>query len=147
MDKYLINENTLVIMPYEDSKSKVIEKYITYVVENLPINIIKESCLYYGSSLKGRCEATEYMIGIKYKCPIIISEVKELLFFPTTSLKNNTCIWFNYNSLKKYCQRNKQLFVELINNEEIYVEISNYAFSNQVLKTSRLDSILKGKYR
>lgn len=147
MDKYLINENTLVIMPYEDGKSKVIENYITYVVDTLPINIINESCLYYGSSLKGRCESSEYMTGIKYKCPIIISEVKEIIFFPTTSVKNSECIWFNYNSVCKYHCNNKQLFVKLINNEEFVIEISNYAFSNQLLKSSRLDSILKSKYR
>ena len=146
MDKYLITNDTLVVMPYEGDKTKIVEKYVTYIINDLPLNIINKSCLYYGSSYKGRCDASEYMIGIKYKCPIIISEIKDILFFPTTSVKNPGCIWFNYKSVSKYYYNNKQLFVEIINGEKIIVDISNYTFSNQILKTSRLDSILKSKY-
>jgi len=87
VDKYYINENTLMIMPYNGIQSKVIESYISYVVNRRPYDIINDSCKSYGSSLQGRCEATDYMIGVKYKCPIVISEVKEIIMFPTTSAK------------------------------------------------------------
>ena len=141
MNKYIINESTLVLFSL-GNKTQVYEKYTNYIVDKELLTIINESCMYYGSSFKGRCEATEYLIGIKYKCPIIISEKHNIIFFPTTSFKCNDCVWLNYKAIDKYYFNDKsELIVHLINKKTIELNISNNVLSNQILKSSRLESI------
>ena len=83
-------------------------------------------------------------MGIKIKVPIIISESKKIIFFPTMSLKNINCIWFNLNSIDKYFSTTDSLLnVKLINGSNITINCSNYIFNNQYLKALRLKSILK----
>lgn len=145
LDFYLINENTLAIIPYKN-KSKVIEKYITYVVNLLPTEIVNNSCLYYGSSYKGRSESSSYFLGTKYKNPIIISENNRVIMFPTTSPNNVDCLWINYKGISKYYSHNLSTTkIELINNKILTINLSNRIFGNQVLKSSRLDLIIGKK--
>lgn len=144
MNKYIINNNTLVLMDNGNNTTKIIEKYVVLIINENIFNIIDESCKYYGSSYKGRCKSTEYLMGIKKKVPIIISESKKIIFFPTMSLKNKNCIWFNLNSIDKYFSTTDSLLnVKLINGSNITINCSNYIFNNQYLKALRLKSILK----
>ena len=143
MDKYIINENTILVMPFEN-KSKVIEKYVTYIIDNSVMNIIDESCKYYGSNLIGRIKSTKYLTGLSTKLPIVISEKYNLIFFPTTSYKNSKCVWINYHAVIEYYSNNKQCINILLNNEKrINLDVSNNVFNKQLFKASRLETILK----
>ena len=145
MNKYIINESTLVLFSL-GNKTQVYEKYINYIINENIVDIVDNSCKYYGSSLRGRCDATEYLIGIKYKCPIIMSENKNIIFFPTTSYKNEDCVWINYKGIEKYYLNDKNsLIIELINGKILELNISNNVISNQILKSSRLESIFLNK--
>ena len=148
MENYIINLDTLVVLPHANG-SKIIEKYKEVYINKSPTQIINDSCKYYGSSLKGRCESTYYLIGIKYKCPIIISEVQKIILFPTASYNNKECIWFNYNSILNYYSEYKKnkLIIHLINNKNITINISKNVISNQIFKSARLESIIKSKNR
>lgn len=145
MNNYIINESTIAVISNKNS-TQILEKYQSLNIRDKAINIIDNSCKYYGSSFLGRCSATEYLIGIKYKCPIIISEVKEIIFFPTASYKNEECLWINYKSVKKYYTNNdQQLEIEFTNSKKIIINLSNRVFCNQIFKSSRLESILRSK--
>lgn len=143
MEKYIINKSTCAIIPNND-KSTVIEKYITYNINKTTYEIINESCLYYGSSLIGRISSSEYLLGIKYKTPIIISEKNNIVMFPTGSYKNVETMWFNYELITKYYEYNNILIVEF-SDKKVEINISKYVFNNQMFKSSRLDSIIKNK--
>lgn len=148
IDNYLINENTLAIIPDGLYRSKVIENYLSVNVDLTPIEIINYSCLYYGSSYVGRCESSAYYLGTSYKVPIIINESKKVIFFPTESFRNNSCIWLNYCGIHKFYSEksnNKSTIIELINHKLLTINISNKIIGNQFLKSSRLDSIYKSK--
>lgn len=133
-------------MPYNKNQSKVIENYITYIVNKKVFDIINDSCKSYGSSYIGRCEATDYMIGVKYKCPIIISEVKEIIMFPSSSAKKEDCVWINYNAIEKYYTNNKNILIILLKNgRKFELNISSRIISNQIFKSSRLESVIKSK--
>lgn len=54
LNNYELNFETLLIVPYEKNKSKVYELDGEFVVNMTPLNIIKNSCLYFGSSYEGR---------------------------------------------------------------------------------------------
>lgn len=143
MEKYIITEATLVLVSL-GNKTRIIEKYQEIIINKSIQDIVNESCLYYGSSLRGRCDSTYFLIGVKYKCPIVICEKKNLFFFPTTSFKNKDCIWFNYLGIKKYfLDKNKILNIILSNEKKVFLNISNNIISNQIFKTSRLESVLR----
>ena len=54
MNNYEINIDTLAILPYEEGKSKVIESKREIIVNCLPIDIIDNSCKFFGSTYDGR---------------------------------------------------------------------------------------------
>lgn len=128
------------------SKSIIIEDYINYKVNKPVIDIIDESCKFYGSTFIGRCQSTEYLIGIKYKCPIIIRELDRIIFFPTLSIRNENCVWINYNQINKYYSVDaKKIRIEFISGKKFDINITSYTFNSQLFKASRLDSVLKSK--
>jgi len=146
MNNYIINESTLVLFSLGE-KTKVYEKYVNYVVNKKLITIIDESCKYYGSSLKGRTDATAFLIGVSYKCPIVVSEKKNIIFFPTNSMHNSDCVWVNYQMIDNYyLNDNKLLTVNFKYDKSIELDISSNVFCNQILKSSRLESILRNKH-
>ena len=143
MDKYIINENTLALLTI-DNKVKIVEKYIDFYIEGSLNNIINDSCIYYGSTFLGRMHSAKSLLGISTKLPIIISEKKELIFFPTNSYKNTNCVWINYIELDKYYSINsKELIITFLNKKKLVIPVSNKIFNKQLFKASRLDTIFK----
>lgn len=145
MEEYIINENTHMI---KKSKNfiKVIDKTKYLLIKNKIFNIVNNSCLNYGSSYKGRCHATNYLLGISYKCPFIVSEKKEIILFSTTSINSDDCILINYKSIKKYIiENNYNIIIIFKDNNQVKINISKYIFLNQLYKASRLYSLLKEK--
>ena len=146
LDNYIINNSTLALLPAGEKKTRVIEKYVNYLVKGNPLTIVDESCKFYGSSYKGRCQSARYLLGDSYKCPIIISEVKDILIFPTSSGRKADCMWFAYNGIVDYfLNDNKELTIILNNGKKINTELSANHFSNQLFKATRLMTIMKGK--
>ena len=146
LKKYEINIDTVAIVPINDEISKVYEKEEEYIVNKNSNKIIEENCKFYGSSYRGRCEGTKYLTGIKSKFPIIIEESRNIIFFPTGSIRNNynNC-WISLNNIKKY---EKSLFgteITFINNKKIPLDISLYSLDNQYYRATMLKSKLNDK--
>ena len=142
MENYLINEKTLAIIS-NDLITKVIEEKAILTINKSSLSIIDESCKYYFSSFHGRCESTKYLLNINCKVPIIISESKQIIFFPTNSPYDKKCIWLNYDYVNKFYEEEKYINVILKNDYLIKTNITARVLNNQILKTSRLISILK----
>ena len=105
MDDYEINVSTLAIVPIDENTSRVYEEEAEYVVNKSSNSIIKNNCEFYGSSYQGRCDGTKYLTGIKSKCPIIIEESRNLIFFPTTSTRDKQSSWFAINKVYRYYKK------------------------------------------
>ena len=147
LDNYIINDATLALVPEGENATRVIEKYVNYLVKASPITIVDESCKFYGSSFVGRCQSVKYLLGISYKCPIVISEVKDIVVFPTSSGRKEECYWFNYNGVNDYYLNNfkNYLVIVLTNGIEITIKLSQNTFANQLFKASRLMTVMKSK--
>ena len=109
------------------------------------MDIINEICNYYCSSLKGRIEGSNYLLGNNYKTPVIISETREIILFPTSSYRSDDCIWINYKKIDRYYSKRLNTIIEFINGKKITIRLSNKVINKQILKSSRLESILKSK--
>jgi competence protein ComK len=143
IEEYEINRNTIAIIPVDEKMSKIIENNETFLVNQKTLNIIDNSCRYFGSSYKGRHEGTKKLIGINYKSPIIIEETKELIFFPTSSPRYENCHWLCLDKIKEHTESKYGSLVKFVNNEEIEINISSLSLENQILRSIKLNSVLR----
>lgn len=144
MGKYEINEKTIALYSMEN-KTRVYEEDKNFIVEESAREIMEESCSYFGSSLEGRKKGTANLIGVSYKAPIIVEESKDLIFFPTASPKIKNCSWIRFNKIKRYYYKNNYLVVEFKNGDKILLSISYETLNNQILRATRLESVLRDR--
>lgn len=144
MINYEINLDTIALI-YENNNTVVYEKNRNFVINNvIPNKVIKYSCEYFGSSFEGRVKGTNRLTGLTHKVPIIIEESNEVIFFPTSSSRLNDCSWVRNKYIKNYKKViDNKVELELINNSKITINCSYETINNQILRSSRLESILR----
>lgn len=142
LENYEINSSTLAILPTADGKSQVFEEEVEYIVNKTTNKIIDYNCKFYGSSYRGRCEGTKYLIGVKSKFPIIVEESRNLIFFPTSSSRNNDNSWISLNKIETYKSDFYGTKVLFNNKKEIDLPISYYSVDNQFCRATMLKAKL-----
>ena len=142
MNDYEINSATLAIIPLGENISEVYEEEAKYIVNKSPNAIIKDNCEFYGSSYEGRCKGTKNLTGIKSKYPIIIEESRNIIFFPTSSVRSEDNIWIALNHIKDYSKRDLNSKITFKNNEKLELNISYYSLDNQICRAYMLNSKL-----
>lgn len=140
LNNYEINKDTIAIIPIENDISKIYEAEEEYIVNKNSNKIIEENCKFYGSSYKGRCEGTRFLTGIRSKFPIIIEESRNIIFFPTGSIRNNNNCWLALNQIKKYDKTKFGCNITFNNNKNIPFDISLYSLDNQYYRATMLKS-------
>ncbi len=145
MDEYEINEKTLAIIPLSNSKTRIFEDTDSYTINKPAIKIMEDSCQFFGSSLLGRQKGTTRLIGVSHKAPIIIEESKEIIFFPTSSPRKTMCSWLSLKNIDRYYTKNKNVLVKFKNNTQIELNISYGIIDNQILRATRLESVLRSR--
>lgn len=143
MHNYEINTETLLIIPFGRGKSKVYEYDGEYVVNMVPLDIIKKSCLYFGCSFEGRRDAVKDILRIDMKVPILVEDSKNIIFFPTASCINKNSAWISYQNLLKYSKLDDfSTVLYFRNNRKINVDTKYNLIDNQVIRCIKLDSLL-----
>ena len=143
LDSYEINNETLLIVPYDYGKSKVYEYDDEFIVNIIPLTIVKNSCMFFGSSFDGRRLASKNIIGVDMKVPIIIEESKNVIFFPVSSCISKNSIWISYQNLIKYSKidcNSSMLYFK--NNKSIKLNTKYNLIDNQVIRCIKLDTLL-----
>ncbi|WP_026692682.1 competence protein ComK [Peribacillus kribbensis] len=142
VEEYEVNPYTLIIMPIEyGSKiySRVVEVDGELVSPFKPIEIIKKSCEYFGSSYEGRKDGTRQLVGITHKLPVTIDPTSNLFFFPTNSPGREDCIWISHENVDAYHRDDKgNTVVTFRNKNKIEVPISYSSFESQMFRTAML---------
>lgn len=142
MEKYEINDKTVALYSL-NNKTRVYEDKQSFVV-NKPVNeIMEESCAYFGSSYEGRKKGTNTLIGVTYKAPIIVEESNNMIFFPTTSPRLKKCSWIRSSKIKNCYYKNSRLVVEFKNGDKILLSSTYDMINNQILRSTRLESVLE----
>lgn len=145
MDEYEINEKTLAVVPLANGKTKILEDTEVYTVNKSAIKIMEDSCQFFGSSLLGRQKGTTRLIGVSHKAPIIIEESKEIIFFPTSSPRKSMCSWLSLKNIDRYYTKNKSVLIKFKNNVQLELSLSYGIVDNQVLRATRLESVLRSR--
>lgn len=148
MKEYEINDATIAILPEVEGKATVLEENYEYEVENKPLSILDYSCRYFGSSYPGRKEGAKTILNSRYKLPILVEESQNLIFFPTVSPEDDDCIWLSLQKIKNYKETDdglNQTMVEFKNGKKLRLNVSYKSFENQLLRASRLESVLRNR--
>lgn len=143
LSNYEINPSTIALIATGANETKVLEMDQTLVVGKNTTDIINHSCKYFGSSLIGRKEGTKALTGISYKAPIIIEETQSIIFFPTSSPRFDNCSWISLNHINDYFKANGTSLITFKNGQSLEMDISYGSLENQVLRATRLESILR----
>lgn len=143
MSNYEISSETLAILPIDNFCSKVVEKSNTIIVEKTPMQIIEDSCSFFGSSYNGRAKGTKKLIGVSHKAPIIIEESREIIFFPTRSPRLYECCWVSLKNIDKYKRQEDNSIVLFDCGYLLKLDMSYGSLDNQILRATRLESVLR----
>lgn len=145
VEQYEVNSSTLAIVPIDSSTSRVIECDAEYIVKKDTTAIIDHSCKFFGSSYQGRFEGTKSVLGVNYKAPILIEESREIIFFPTISPRLKECQWISLKNVEKYIKNGFMSKIIFKNGKEIELDISYSSLENQILRSTRLESIIRNR--
>ena len=146
MKDYEINEETLAIMPDDVWSSMVLEDDFKYEINKTPLEILDYSCKYFGSSYPGRKDGSKDILNSSYKLPILVEDTRNIIFFPTSSPLDDSCTWISLGNIKDYRKVGKNKTEILFkNNKVMTVDVSYYSFNNQVMRASRLESIIRNR--
>jgi len=143
-NEYEINISTLLLISNKNNTT-IYDYDGKHSINLSTVKILDNNCKNYGSSLKGRKEGTEALTGIKYKTPIIVSELNKIIFFPTSSTRNDDCSWISLNNIKNYYKKGKNTLLIFNNGFEYEINVSYYVIENQILKSTLLESKLYKK--
>lgn len=144
MENYEINSSTLALIALKN-KTEVFEENDHFFVDKLANEIMEDSCAYFGSSLAGRQKGTEKLIGISYKAPVIVEESSEIIFFPTKSPRQESCSWIALSKINQYSRIGDKMLIEFKNGSRVVLSMSYGILDNQVLRATRLESVLRGR--
>lgn len=142
MNNYEINEETYAIIAQDLGKTKVIEKNNEYEITKDAYKVMDESCKYYGSSYRGRIEASKQILNCSYKLPILVEESSVLVFFPIKSSLLDDCCWINLNGISNIEKVDNKSKITFKNGKEIVFDVSKLSLENQIYRSSKLESII-----
>ena len=144
---YTINSKTLAIIPCDNNRSIVYEDDELYIIDKRPNVIVNINCIKNGSTIDGRQKSAEKLVGSSYKCPILISEKENLIFFPTCSSRLKEVAWINLSNISKihYNKLKKVTVIEFNNGILIDFNVSLNIINNQILRSTKLEHCLRKK--
>ncbi len=141
MIDYIINNEVCALIK-DNKKTKIIIANEELFVNKELNEFLDQNCKYYGSNLNGRIDSSKYILGSFYKLPIVLSELKKIVFFPSLSKNNKDCIWFNLKNIEKYEKNiNNNTVVTFNNKKKIELNLTISIFEKQILRASRLYNI------
>ncbi len=136
---YEIDLSTLMLIGINDESTKIITVDNEFVVNESCKKIVDNSCRYFGSSLTDRIKATNRLVNMASKTPIVIEDTRNIIFFPLKSTREKNNIWISFNQLTKYTKDGNNTILKFKNNKEITIKFSYYIIDNQVTRSLILD--------
>ena len=136
---YEIDLSTLMLIGLSEDETRIITLDNDFVVKESCKKIIDNSCRYFGSSLTDRINATNRLVNMTSKTPIVVEETRNIIFFPLRSTREKNNIWISFNQLDKYIKDDHNTILKFKNGKEITIKFSYYIVDNQVTRSLILD--------
>ena len=86
-----------------------------------------------------KIKATNRLVKMASKTPIIIEESRNIIFFPLRSTREKNNIWVSFNNLVKYEKNAENTIFYFKSGKQISIKFSYYIIDNQVTRSLMLD--------
>ena len=134
----------LLAMYQKKEMTVLLKEHGKYCIVKKPVlSLLEEACLFYGSTLQGRTIAAKKILQIHQKVPILVSEKKETLWFPTVSATRDDCIWIHANEVVSYHAKGKRTQVIFPSKDEIELAIAYRTIQRQMRRCEQLRMYLR----
>ena len=148
MKNYIINEDILCFTSDSDGKLLVIEKNRKINIVGTGLKFIKKSCLWYGHSYNLQRQFVIDKFNYYIKTPIIISEYKMLLFFPTSAPNSEKCVWISYNNVDRYAiEDNNTTKIYFKSGKVLNISASYTTIDSQITKCIKIEKYLSDMFK
>lgn len=153
VNKYMVNENTMLIKPIEAIEYyAVIEEMNRKVfVKQTPLEIIDENLLIGGSDFNGRRRSITYKLGMQKKLPMPINPPRNIYAFPTHSPMIYHCQWIFAEHIDQiHPVKNNKNYKSVIlfkNGEKIYLEVTPSILDKQLIRTWKVRKSMEDRER
>ena len=108
-----------------------------------PIEIIDYNLRLIGSSLRGAKDSAKRILKSASMYPVVTDIVKRIVWFPTESMKNDTCAWVSLNYYKRLFRIDDYVTkIHLHGKYDLTVPVSENPIDNRVNSAHYLRSIL-----
>lgn len=146
IEEYEINAYTMFLKPVVYGNkiySKIFEAEDMFLSPFKPLDIIKNSCDYFGVDYESRKRGTRQLTGYNRKNPIAIEPTSHIFFFPTTSPNSHECIWISQEHIKHHHRAGANETLITFHNKQSYLfPVSYSTIETQRLRTAFLKSTL-----
>ncbi len=136
---YEIDLSTMMLIGIDENTTKIVTTDKDFIINDSCKNIMNNSCKYFGSSLIDRIKATNRLVKLNSKTPIVVEESRNIIFFPLKSTREKNNIWISFNHLDKYIKDGNNTVLKFKNGKQIVIEFSYYIIDNQVTRSLILD--------
>lgn len=131
---YVINLETLAILPAKqmDYDSNVLTKSGMLHSNQLPLDIIRISCLENWTTYEASRTAAKHHMHFTNKVPILVNKQHQLYFFPTHSPTHIDNCWIAANHIE-YIQeaRNQKSYIQFKCGQKLILDVSTYTLQKQ----------------
>ncbi|MDN3015136.1 competence protein ComK [Paenibacillus sp. BSR1-1] len=146
IEEYEISSCTMFLKPVVyGSKiySQIYEVEDCFLSPFKPLDIIKNSCDYFGVDYESRKRGTRKLTGYNRKNPIAIEPTNHIFFFPTASPSIPECIWLSQAHIKDYRRSGANQTLITFHNKQSYLfPVSCSTIETQLLRTALLKSTI-----
>lgn len=136
---YVVNQKTKAILINADPHypTKILEDHQVVYCRQTPKEIVNQSCLLGGSTLRGRRLAMEKMLHTKSKLPIPVKPNEGIFLFPTRSPRSVYCEWISFFHVKQFCEikGTQGSTVYFTDDSELHVPTSGFSVRRQMQLT------------
>ena len=136
---YEIDLSTLMLIGIDNESTKIVTTDNEFIVNESSKKIIDNSCRFFGSSLTDRIKATNRLVSMASKTPIVVEETRNIIFFPLKSTREKNNIWISFNNLDTYTKDGNNTILLFKNGKQISLNFSYYIIDNQVTRSLMLD--------
>ena len=110
-DSYIINPVTMGLLPMNSPFGElwtiILETTKVFIVKKKPIEIIDESCHWFGSSYAGGKSSVAAIMGYKSMFPINISSELGICLFPLASAERRDTVWLAHAHIKDWVSKDR----------------------------------------
>lgn len=138
LGSYLMSFNTYYVEPVTHGHrvySRVIDKHNEVIVAKKPLQIVRKSCTFLGTTYEATRMLSKEFFGNQHKLPIILTHDFGIpcVFIPTCSPKSDTNAWIGLHAIEHAQPYKNFTKVLLKNDDELIVPTQFASFSKQYM--------------